>query len=591
MKFLLVFLFTALNITIFSNSFQVPLENSRETTVSVEEGKHLYFISEQGEQKLIYYKEGKTSEVPLWLSILPPLIAIIIALLYKEVILALFLGLFSGAFIYNGLQFNNIFIALMNVVDKYILNAVSDTDHMAIILFSLMIGGMVALISRNGGMMGIVNLFSKWANSARNAQLVTWFLGLAIFFDDYANTLIVGNALRPVTDKFKVSREKLSYIVDSTAAPIAAIAFVTTWIGAELGYIQGFIDFKNLSESAYGLFFSSLQYAFYPIIAIVFMFLLIVMERDFGPMLKAEKRARLTGKVSNPVDNDDLEEDLSDLDPKEGIKHNWYNAAIPILMVLGVTLLGLIITGLDNYVWNSNLGFFTNVSGIIGESNSYVALLWSSLCGLMSAIILNTSQKIMSLKENLAMMMKGISTMLSAIIILIFAWALAGVTKDLHTADFLSNLLSGNLPMIALPVVVFALAGAISFSTGSSWGTMAILYPIALPLTWQLGLDAGLNESQIISFIIPTIAVVLSGSVLGDHCSPISDTTILSSLATDCNHIDHVKTQLPYALTVGGISIILLVLGMLGIPFIINIALGIGMSFSVVKFIGKPIKK
>lgn len=591
MKFLLVFLFTVLNITIFSNSFQVPLENSRETTVSVEEGKHLYFISEQGEQKLIYYKEGKTSEVPLWLSILPPLIAIIIALLYKEVILALFLGLFSGAFIYNGLQFNNIFIALMNVVDKYILNAVSDTDHMAIILFSLMIGGMVALISRNGGMMGIVNLFSKWANSARNAQLVTWFLGLAIFFDDYANTLIVGNALRPVTDKFKVSREKLSYIVDSTAAPIAAIAFVTTWIGAELGYIQGFIDFKNLSESAYGLFFSSLQYAFYPIIAIVFMFLLIVMERDFGPMLKAEKRARLTGKVSNPVDNDDLEEDLSDLDPKEGIKHNWYNAAIPILMVLGVTLLGLIITGLDNYVWNSNLGFFTNVSGIIGESNSYVALLWSSLCGLMSAIILNTSQKIMSLKENLAMMMKGISTMLSAIIILIFAWALAGVTKDLHTADFLSNLLSGNLPMIALPVVVFALAGAISFSTGSSWGTMAILYPIALPLTWQLGLDAGLNESQIISFIIPTIAVVLSGSVLGDHCSPISDTTILSSLATDCNHIDHVKTQLPYALTVGGISIILLVLGMLGIPFIINIALGIGMSFSVVKFIGKPIKK
>ena len=584
------------NSAIYINGTIVNARKGTNTIAIETEGdKQLYFIkSELHDPKLFYLNKNatKASDIPLWLSILPPLIAILIALLFKEVIIALFIGIFSGAFIYNGLQFSNLLISLMNVIDKYILSAVADPDHMSIILFSLLIGGMVAVISKNGGMLGIVNLFSKWANSAKNAQLVTWILGVTIFFDDYANTLIVGNAMRPVTDRYKVSREKLAYIVDSTAAPMAAIAFVTTWIGAELGYLQDFISNTSINTeiSAYGLFMDSLSYAYYPVLAIIFILMLIWMKRDFGPMYTAEKRARDTGKVSNEIEEMEGEEDLSALDPKKGIEYKWYNAGLPILTVLFVTLLGLFITGHDDTIWTSSEGFFTKVSSTIGNSNSYIALLWSSLSGLLVALILSATQGILTIKQGINMMMKGIQTMFAAIIILIFAWALAKVTSDLHTADYLTNLLQGNFNLIWLPLVVFLLSGVISFSTGSSWGTMAILYPLTLPLAWELGITEGYTEAETIALLLPVISVVLSGSVLGDHCSPISDTTILSSLASQCNHIDHVKTQLPYALVVGGISCVLLIFATLQIPFIISISIGLASCYTCIRIFGKKIE-
>ncbi len=584
------------NSAIYINGTIVNARKGTNTIAIETEGdKQLYFIkSELHGPKLFYLNKNatKASDIPLWLSILPPLIAILIALLFKEVIIALFIGIFSGAFIYNGLQFSNLLISLMNVIDKYILSAVADPDHMSIILFSLLIGGMVAVISKNGGMLGIVNLFSKWANSAKNAQLVTWILGVTIFFDDYANTLIVGNAMRPVTDRYKVSREKLAYIVDSTAAPMAAIAFVTTWIGAELGYLQDFISSTSINTeiSAYGLFMDSLSYAYYPVLAIIFILMLIWMKRDFGPMYTAEKRARDTGKVSNEIEEMEGEEDLSALDPKKGIEYKWYNAGLPILTVLFVTLLGLFITGHDDTIWTSSEGFFTKVSSTIGNSNSYIALLWSSLSGLLVALILSATQGILTIKQGINMMMKGIQTMFAAIIILIFAWALAKVTSDLHTADYLTNLLQGNFNLIWLPLVVFLLSGVISFSTGSSWGTMAILYPLTLPLAWELGITEGYTEAETIALLLPVISVVLSGSVLGDHCSPISDTTILSSLASQCNHIDHVKTQLPYALVVGGISCVLLIFATLQIPFTISISIGLASCYACIRIFGKKIE-
>lgn len=584
--------------TIQINGTDYILKKGEKQIQLLDEEHHMFFIkSEIDDPKLFYLNDEPLAEadnIPLWLSVIPPLIAILIALLFKEVIIALFIGIFSGAFIYNGLSFSNLMISLMNVVDKYILHSVADADHMSVIIFSLLIGGMVAVISKNGGMLGIVNLFSKWANSPKNAQIVTWFLGIAIFFDDYANTLIVGNAMRPVTDKFRVSREKLAYIVDSTAAPIAAIAFVTTWIGAELGYIQDFIDTDQLKdESAYGLFIDSLSYAFYPILAIIFILLLIVMKKDFGPMFKAEHRTRTTGEVSLKIEKMGDEEDLSALDPKEGIPYKWYNAGIPILTVLGVTLIGLVITGFQNpdtsIVWDSDAGFVKKLSTLIGNSNSYTALLWSSLCGLLAALLLSAGQGILSIKQGMSTMTKGIQTMFAAIIILIFAWGLAHVTEDLHTADYLTNILSDGFDPMWLPILIFILAALISFSTGSSWGTMAILYPLSLPLTWELAMTNGYEYQEAIQLLLPVISVVLSGSVLGDHCSPISDTTILSSLASQCNHIDHVKTQLPYALVVGGISCLLLFLAGFGLPFYINFPLGITLCFIILKVFGKSI--
>lgn len=535
--------------------------------------------------------DGELQIIPFWLSILPPIVAIFAALIFKEVIFSIFLGIFLGAFTLNGFELSLIPKSFVNVIDHFILESAANTDHMAVILFSVLIGGMVAIISRNGGMNGVVILLSKYAKSAKSAQITTWLLGILIFFDDYANTLIVGNTMRPVTDKYKISRAKLAYIVDSTAAPIAAIAFVTTWIGAELGYIQDFIDASNVDANAYNLFFNSLSYAYYPILTIIFILMLILMNKDFGPMQKAEQTSRSSkdGSYTKAIKTDHV---LKTLDPIEGVVPKWYNATIPILTVILVTILGLFITGYDPEIWNDNSKIFlTKISAIIGNANSYTTLLWSSLAGVTAAILLSISQRIMNLETSFETLFNGVKTMISAVAILIFAWSLAKVTGELHTADFLTSLLGNDLNPRLLPLITFVLAAIISFSTGSSWGTMAILYPLVLPSAWQLCMLHGMNPQEAIDILAPIISVVLGGSVLGDHSSPISDTTILSSLASQCDHIEHVRTQLPYALTVGIVSIFLLSLYILAdLPIILVFTLGIGIMYLLIKYFGKTIQ-
>jgi len=556
----------------------------------------LVFLSHQssaGKQiKLVHVSSSedgpyRIQHIPLWLSLVPPLIAIILALIFKEVVSSLFLGIFSGAFIANGLRFDSFhhfFKSLFSVIDTYIINAVSDSGHMSIIVFSLLIGGMVAIISKNGGMAGVVDSMKGYAKNVRSTQFITWILGLAIFFDDYANTLIVGNTMRPVTDKFNISREKLAYLVDSTAAPIAAIAFITTWIGAELSYIDS--GMSQLSESydmtPYSIFISSLKYSFYPFLTLIFGFLVIYTQRDFGPMKAAEHRARTTGQVSPAAIASEDEPNMEDLSPVIGAPLRWYNAAIPVLTVIIMTIVGLVDTGIDSLyaelsalkipelqhnwgsVWThaSSLfaegegGFLAKLGKLIGAADSYVALLWASLSGVIVALFLTISQRIMKLFDSMHWMAEGFKTMMPAIIILTLAWSLASTTEQLHTAEYLSGALQNSLNPIFMPVIIFVLAAFIAFSTGSSWSTMAILYPIAIPTTFAICQANGMTPDESLPLLLNVIATVLAASVLGDHCSPISDTTILSSLASDCNHIDHVRTQMPYALTVGAASII-----------------------------------
>ncbi|MEL7121605.1 MAG: Na+/H+ antiporter NhaC family protein, partial [Bacteroidota bacterium] len=287
------------------------VDNTARVDLDVDEKGQLHLIKADSGFKLYHLAKRRGTvrlkHIPLWLSILPPLIAIVLALIFKEVILSLFVGTWMGAFIAGGMRFDSIYYflqSIMNVIDTYILNALNDSGHLSVIIFSLLIGGMVGIISRNGGMAGIVVRLSKYAKTAQSAQLVTWILGVAIFFDDYANTLIVGNTIRSVTDKYKVSREKLAYIVDSTAAPVAAVAFITTWIGAELGYIDDGIKLLtnfDLNVTPYAIFISSLKYSFYPLFTLCFILLLIYFQKDYGPMHKAELRARTTGEVSPPT--------------------------------------------------------------------------------------------------------------------------------------------------------------------------------------------------------------------------------------------------------------------------------------------------
>ncbi len=530
--------------------------------------------------------------IPLWMSILPPLIAILIALVFREVFTALFTGLFVGAVIITYYQGNSFFAAifygLFSIIDVYILESLLDSTHLSIIVFSMMIGAMVTLISYNGGMKGVVNILSRYAKSPTSGQFVTWLMGLAIFFDDYANTLVVGNTMRPVTDRLKVSREKLSYIVDSTAAPIAAIAFVTTWIGAELSYIQDGINSIGLETTAYNVFLNSLQYSYYPILALLFILFLIFSKREFGPMLQAERNARQNG-VSDKHPGADMQIGFQE---DANVKERWFNAVIPVMVIVIGTITALVSTGLAETGWDPETGLAKNLSNVIGHADSYKALLWSSLAGIVVAIMLTISQRILTLKESMEALVKGFKTMVTAVLILVLAWSIALITKYMHTADFISQILVEiNLAPYLIPTITFILAAFVAFSTGSSWGTMAILYPLVLPSSWLMAQEYGLDHDQSMAIFYNVVSTVLAGSVLGDHCSPISDTTILSSLASSCNHIEHVRTQLPYALTVGGIGTFLGTLpAAYGVPGYILFPICITTLFLAVRIFGKKIE-
>ncbi len=541
-------------------------------------------------------EDRSVSEFPLWLSILPPLLAILLALIFREVLLALFAGIWAGSFVIYGLSFKSIFTGLLAIADTYLVKSLTDSDHVSVILFSMLIGGMVAIISKNGGMAGVVNILSRYAKSARSSQLVTWALGIAIFFDDYANTLIVGNTMRPVTDKHLVSREKLAYIVDSTAAPVAAIAFVTTWIGAELGYIKDAALSLGINEGAYSLFFHSLEYAYYPVLTLLFMLMLILMRRDFGPMHRAETRAMETGEVSATKLSGAGEEkqrmEMAEFEPIDENRTRSINALLPVAVVILGTIIGLLYTGYSADTWaDDSVGFFRKLSITIGDANSYIALIWASLSGVLVAIALTLGQRIMSLYETMESLTTGFKTMLPAILILVLAWSLAEVTKELYTAEYLTSLFSGNISPQFLPEITFFLAAIIAFSTGSSWGTMAILYPLMMPAAWYVCQQQGMSLDETMPIIYNVISVVLAGAVFGDHCSPISDTTILSSLASGCNHIDHVKTQLPYAVTVALVAnLVCTNLSSWGVHWLLVYVIGAVILWGIIKFFAKPYK-
>ncbi|MFP4059238.1 MAG: Na+/H+ antiporter NhaC family protein [Bacteroidales bacterium] len=541
------------------------------------------------------YKEP-VNPIPLWFSILPPLIAILAALIFKEVFSALFIGIFVGTFtihLYQGSNFVKAFFqGLFSIIDTYVTRALTDTGHVSIIVFSMLIGAMVSLITRNGGMKGIVKKLSRFARSARSGQFITWLLGISIFFDDYANTLVVGNTMRSVTDRLRISREKLAYIVDSTAAPIASIAFVTTWIGAELSYIQGGINALNIDESPYNVFINSLAYSFYPILTLFFVLFIIWQKKDFGPMLKAEKKAREGGIAQMSDDDSSIGHNLDNIRVEEGVPTRWFNAAIPVLIVIFGTIAGLLYTGWNTETWHdTSLSFAKKLSEIIGNSDSYRALLWSSISGVLVAVLLTRFQKLISLKDTVDSLINGFKTMLTAIVILILAWSIAALTGDLHTADFISlSLIEFKISPLLVPAITFILAALVAFSTGSSWGTMAILYPLILPASWMLSENHGLEYHRVLDIFHNVVASVLAGSVLGDHVSPISDTTILSSLSSSCNLIEHVRTQIPYALTTGFVGIFLgIIPATYGISSWILFPVSISVIYFIIRFIGKRV--
>ena len=488
--------------------------------------------------------------IPGILSLLPPILAIILALLLKQVLIALFSGIWLGAVFINGYH---PLTGFLRALDTYIINSLSDPSHAAIVIFSMTLGGMVGVMSKAGGTEGIVKMLSRFASNRRGGQISTWAMGLLIFFDDYANTLVVGNTMRPFTDKLQISREKLSYIVDSTAAPVASIAIISSWVGFQIGLIDQAFRSLNISQDAYITFIQSVPFSSYSILAIFFVFLVGVTLRDFSSMRKSEFRAYHSGKVLR--DNAQPLADSASLDIKSepGTPLRWLNAMIPILTVIVITLIGLYYSGIKELAERAH---DARLGEIIGAANSFHVLMWASFTGALVAIALATTQKILSLADALSAWLNGVKAMLIAMIILVLAWAIGDICNDLNTADYVINLIRSFLSPHYLPVLTFIVAAFIGFSTGTSWATMAILVPIVIPAAYKLSIDAGLAPELTNSILLGTIGAVLSGSVFGDHCSPISDTTIMSSMASAADHIDHVRTQLPYAVIVAGVACI-----------------------------------
>ncbi len=511
-------------------------------------------------------------------SLLPPVLAIVLALVIRQVIPALFLGLWAGAWILAGSGPAAPLAGLFASFQVYVLKALANPDHAAVILFSMMIGGMVGILGRNGGMAGIVRAISGLITDARGAATATAAMGLAIFFDDYANTLVVGNTMRPLTDRLRVSRAKLAYIVDSTAAPVACIALVTTWVGYEVGLIQDAIaPLAGLDTSPYLIYISSIAYSFYPLLAIVMVFIIALSGRDFGPMYTAERQAAQgnPGSAGAQCAGDDLYD-------SDKMSSAW-NAVLPILLLLATVVAGLWYSGsaaLD--------GREASWRNIIGAADAYQALLWSSLAGVVGAVTLSFANRLLALSQIVDAWFAGVRTMLMAMIILVLAWALSDTTQELGTADYLVGILPAALGPQWMPAIVFVLAALTSFATGSSWGTMGILLPLVVPLVWSLLGRHEMAADSHLYLLHASVAAALTGAVWGDHCSPISDTTILSSMASGCDHIEHVRTQLPYALTAGVASVLFGALPAgFGMPWYLALALSLGALLLVVHFLGR----
>jgi Na+/H+ antiporter NhaC len=519
--------------------------------------------------------------IPGWFSILPPIIAIALALLTRRVIPSLVAGVWVGAWFAAEFSLYGIWAGLLEVIDTWVLHALvppdGDSSHMMILLFTMLIGGMVGIIYRNGGAQAIVEKLTNWASNRRRGEIASAGVGTAIFFDDYASLLVTGNAVRPMTDRLKISREKLAYYVDTSSAPIATLALVTTWIGFQVGLIgDATSGLTGFEQSAYGTFLGALPYMFYPILAFIFMWMVAVSGRDFGPMARAQERA-LSGDVSASRGEDQGGEE--GLTAKEGIPHRAINAVVPVLVLLGVTIIALFVTGEGD-----------SIGDIIGSADSFSALLWGSLLSVIVAAALSVGTRVLSLGETVEAWLAGIKSVLEVLVILTLAWALSAVTEELQAATWLADVLGQAIPIWILPALIFVLAAAIAFATGTSWGTMGILLPLAVPLTWAiLGNHGMANESGML-VLHAAVASVLAGAVWGDHTSPISDTTVLASATSHCGVVEHVNTQLPYGLVVGGIAV---VLGLLpagfGAPWWVGLVLSVAALFAVLYWVARPV--
>ena len=515
---------------------------------------------------------GKDFSYTIW-ALLPPVVAIGLALSTKEVYSSLFIGILIGGLLYSGFSFEG---TLVHVFQDGFVASIADSYNVGILIFLVLLGAIVALMNKAGGS----EAFGRWASehikTKTGAMLATTALGVLIFIDDYFNCLTVGSVMRPVAEKHNISKEKLSYLIDATAAPVCIIAPVSSWAAAVSGFV------KDSGVSGFGLFVRAIPFNFYAILTIVMMLCLALMKFDYGPMLKfepytvesakqkIETMISRSGSFSEAIDVME-EETIKDKSRKNG---KVIDLVFPIVVLIIACVIGMLYSG----------EFFEG-AGVIqafSDSDASVGLLLGSACTFIIVIIYYLIRRVLKFQDIMSCLPEGFKAMVPAILILVFAWTLKSMTDSLGAKEFVEALVKGSAAgfQIMLPAIIFLIACFLSFSTGTSWGTFGILIPITIsvfPITTSIG--------------VVCVSACMAGAVCGDHCSPISDTTIMASAGADCDHINHVNTQLPYAITVALVSFVsYIIAGFVpkwGIVLPISVVLMIATLFVIKKITAK----
>lgn len=458
-----------------------------------------------------------------WLSVIPPVFAILLAIKTRQVFISLFLGIVAGWIIISGGNvLTGIELSIQSIIDVF-----KDAGNTRVIIFCALVGALITLTQANGGVQGFVDLIQKKniVTNRKRATVVSFLVGCSVFIESSISILVTGTIFHPIYEKFKISREKLAYICDTTSSPVCILIPLNAW-GA---YVISLLEKENIPNS-FSVFINTIPLNFYAILSVLFAGFIAFAYKDFGSMKKAEKRSKETGKTIADGALPVVSEDVSSTKPKKGIPHRALNMIIPIMVMIVMMPVSLLVTG----------------NGDMTAGSGSTSVLWSVLLAITVAGIISLFQRLLNLKEVMDYTLKGIAGLIPLAILMTLAFSIGDTCRTLGTGEYVASVSSDFLSPAAIAPILFITSAFIAFSTGTSWGTFAIMIPIAVPTA--LYMDVSLSLS---------IAAVLSGSVFGDHCSPISDTTIVSSMASACDHIDHVKTQIPYALSMAAIAAVL----------------------------------
>lgn len=498
------------------------------------------------------------------LALLPPVIAIILALITKEVYSSLFIGILVGGLLYANFNLEATIQTIFFHEEGGMISKLSDSWNVGILVFLVLLGIIVSVMNKVGGSAAFGEWASKKIKNKSGAQLATLALGVIIFVDDYFNCLTVGNVMRPVTDKHKVSRAKLAYLIDSTAAPICIIAPISSWAAAVTSSVP---DGSNIN--GFTAFVSTIPYNFYAIFTLIAVFFFSVTDLNFGPM-KAHEENALKGDLFTTKDSSYINEENNSVSNHRG---KVIDLILPVLILIIACITCMLYTG----------GLFSGVNLVdaFANSNASSGLVMGSFIALIFTFVFYISRKVISFDNFMECIPEGFKMMVSSILILTLAWTLSGMTNLLGASTFVSTLVSRSASSMQafLPAIIFLIAFALSFATGTSWGTFGILIPIVVGVFSS-------GEMMIIS-----IAACLSGAVCGDHCSPISDTTILASAGAQCNHVAHVSTQLPYVLVIAPVAFVSFIVAGFTKNVVISLIVGLVILFSILSIIKRGVTK